>query len=69
MDHIVYELECDACDTEYEISIAESIDDSSIKPIYCPFCGTDIDLTDMEEDASEDVDGMEEFEFDDDWKP
>jgi hypothetical protein len=70
MDHIVYELACDACDNEYEVSIAEKIDDTVAKPIYCPFCGTDVDLTDIEEeDYTDELDDIEEFNFDDEWKP
>ena len=65
MDTTIYELNCDACGNEYELSYIEE-DDS---PIYCPFCGTDIDLTEVEDESNEDSDGLkDEFNLDD-WKP
>lgn len=61
MDTTIYELNCDACGNEYELSYIEE-DDS---PIYCPFCGTDVDLTDVD-DESEENDFLDDFDFDKD---
>lgn len=63
MDTTIYELNCDACGNEYELSYIEE-DDS---PIYCPFCGTDVDLTDVEVEGESDInDLLDDFDFDKD---
>lgn len=60
MDTTIYELNCDACGNEYELSYIEE-DDS---PIYCPFCGTDVDLTEIEDESESDLtDLLDDFEF------
>ena len=40
-EEITYELECSECGAEYEIV---NINSDKNEPIYCPFCGADIDL-------------------------
>ena len=63
METTIYELNCDACGNEYELSYIEE-DDS---PIYCPFCGTDVDLTDIEVEGESDInDSLDDFDFDKD---
>jgi DNA-directed RNA polymerase subunit RPC12/RpoP len=66
-EKIVYELECDSCGNDFELSYIE--ENNSDEPIYCPFCGSDIDLEDIEEVNDESFldDGieMEELNFDD----
>lgn len=63
METTIYELNCDACGNEYELSYIEE-DDS---PIYCPFCGTDVDLTDIEVEGESDTDdSLDDFDFDKD---
>lgn len=52
MAETIYELNCDQCGSEWELSYIET--DDSEQPIYCPFCGCDIDLTDVEEESFED---------------
>ena len=44
-EEITYELECTECGAEYEIV---GINTSKNEPIYCPYCGADIDLDDLE---------------------
>jgi hypothetical protein len=57
MPESIYELNCDHCGSEWELSYIE--DDDSEQPIYCPFCGCDIDLTDVEDESFE-----EDLDFD-----
>lgn len=64
-DHIIYELVCDSCDAEYEVSL-DSNDDAN-RPSYCPFCGTDIDLSDIEEEQFDFMDGDDLVNLDE-WK-
>ena len=52
-EEITYELECSECGAEYEIA---GINTSKNEPIYCPYCGADIDLADIEEDETEELD-------------
>jgi transcription initiation factor IIE alpha subunit len=60
---ILYELNCDNCGAEYELLIQE---DKNDKPQYCPFCGSEVDLSDVDEEFEEDDDFMDELDFDDD---
>tara|TARA_X000001316_G_scaffold3422_1_gene688 strand:- start:306 stop:518 length:213 start_codon:yes stop_codon:yes gene_type:complete len=52
----IIEVTCDSCQSDYEIRYNEEKDG---EPIYCPFCGADIDY---EEDDNE----SEDFDEDDD---
>ena len=60
-DTITYELECSECGAEYE---NHDINTSKNEPIYCPYCGADIDLADIEEDEHDELDYDE-----DDYQP
>ena len=53
-EEATYELECSECGAEYEI---HDINTSKNEPIYCPYCGADIDL---EEEEEIDDDGLDE---------
>lgn len=60
-----YELICDECGTEYELTYIE-VDDSE-QPIYCPFCASDIDLTDVDEESFDEDDlDINELDFEND---
>ena len=52
-EEITYELECTECGAEYEIV---GINTSKNEPIYCPYCGADIDLDDLEEEEVDELD-------------
>lgn len=62
---ILYELNCDNCGAEYELLIQE---DKNEAPQFCPFCGSEVDLSDVDEETEfdEDDDFMDELDFDDD---
>jgi hypothetical protein len=51
MPSTIYELNCDHCNNEWELSYIE--EDDSDEPLYCPFCGCDVDLTDVEDESLE----------------
>ena len=57
-EEITYELECTECGAEYEVV---SINTSKNEPIYCPYCGEDIDLEDLEEEEE-----VDELDYDED---
>jgi hypothetical protein len=57
MSEIVFELVCDSCGADYTINYVDGITDYN-EPDYCPFCGRDVDLSDVEEDYES---GTEEF--------
>jgi peptide subunit release factor 1 (eRF1) len=59
MDTTIYELNCESCGNEYEISYIEEDD----RPIYCPFCGTDVDLSEVEDDGLSNDDWTDDFDF------
>lgn len=61
-EKVQYELECEECNTEYLLSYIE--EKNSDVPIYCPFCGCDIDLEDIEEVFDDDVE-IDELDFED----
>ena len=52
MPESIYELNCEHCGNEWELSYIE--EDDSDEPLYCPFCGCDVDLTDVEDESFED---------------
>jgi len=62
MAESIYELNCDHCGNEWELSYI--LEDDSDEPLYCPFCGCDIDLSDVEEESSDDLDfDIDELDF------
>jgi hypothetical protein len=61
MEESVYELNCEHCGNEWELSFLE--DDDSDEPLYCPFCGCDVDLSDIEDDSY--IDERSDFDVDD----
>jgi len=67
MSQIEFELTCDSCRAEYDINYLEGVLRRS-DPMYCPFCGSEIDLTEMEEgNASRDSDQIySEIDFEED---
>jgi hypothetical protein len=52
MPESIYELNCEHCGNEWELSYIE--EDDSDQPLYCPFCGCDVDLSDVEDESYED---------------
>ena len=66
MSEIVYELVCDSCGADYEINYIDGITNHT-EPMYCPFCGADVDLTDVEEDLDDEEydDLFDDLDFDD----
>lgn len=50
-DDIVYELICDSCGEEYTISVYDNGTEEI--PIFCPFCGQEIDMSDFDEDEDD----------------
>jgi rRNA maturation endonuclease Nob1 len=64
MPESIYELNCDACGSEYELTYIEHED--SEQPIYCPFCGSDIDLTDVEDESFDEDFDLDELDFEND---
>jgi len=52
MPESIYELNCEHCGNEWELSYI--LEDDSDEPLYCPFCGCDVDLTDVEDESFED---------------
>lgn len=68
MPKITYELDCDACGSEWSITEFADDDINPQMPIYCPFCGVDLDLSDIEEEDEREIDSdyyAEELDFDD----
>ena len=51
----IIEVACDSCQSEFEVRYTEQKDG---EPLYCPFCGADIDYEEDDED--------DEFDEDDD---
>lgn len=69
MDEITYELICDDCGSEYSIVQRVEIDSVDELPIYCPFCGAGVDVSELDEDGGEidkylDEDDLDELDFD-----
>lgn len=60
-DQILYEMTCDSCGTEYEIYVDS---EEKEEPIYCPFCGSDVDIEIDEDEDEEDYDEYDELDFD-----
>ena len=52
MPESIYELNCEHCGNEWELSYI--LEDDSDEPLYCPFCGCDVDLSDVEDESFED---------------
>jgi hypothetical protein len=49
-------IECSVCESEYKIVAVQPADDIR----YCPFCGTEIELEDTDEEEDEDLIDEEE---------
>lgn len=64
MTTVTYELNCSLCENEWEMSYI--LDDDSDKPMYCPFCGCDVDISDIEEEESEPDFDLDELDFEKD---
>ena len=52
----IIEVACDSCQSDFEIRYNEQKDG---EPVYCPFCGADIDYEDDDTES-------EDFDEDDD---
>lgn len=55
---LLYELNCEHCGAVYEVLCQEQSEGE--QPIYCPFCGGEISMDEIEEDFD-----SEEFDFED----
>jgi NAD-dependent SIR2 family protein deacetylase len=60
---LLYELSCEHCGAVYEVLCQEQSEGE--QPIYCPFCGGEISMDDIEEEFDEDEGGFD-FKIDDD---
>ena len=66
MSEIMYELVCDSCGADYQINYVDNESKEYVdEPMYCPFCGTDIDLTDVEEELDDEEEYIDELDFED----
>lgn len=45
---------CDSCGAEYTITYVE--EDIMEEPLYCPFCGSELDTYDIEEEFQGELD-------------
>lgn len=54
---LLYELNCEHCGAVYEVLCQEQGEGE--QPIYCPFCGGEISMDEIEEE----FDDEEEFDF------
>ena len=61
MPESIYELNCEHCGNEWELTYIEN--DDSEQPIYCPFCGCDVDLSDVEDESFGDDFDIDELDF------
>ena len=46
---VVTKLDCDSCESSFKITYKE--DEVSRNPIFCPFCSTEIDFDNQDEDS------------------
>lgn len=60
---LLYELNCEHCGAVYEVLCQEQTEGE--QPIYCPFCGGEISMDEIEEEFDEDEDGFD-FRIEDD---
>jgi transcription elongation factor Elf1 len=58
MAKVYFELDCDSCGSEWEIRGTDA--GMPNQPIHCPFCGTDLNLADLE--IEEEIDQLDWFE-------
>lgn len=66
LDDTILEISCPDCGSEYELSYNE---DEHEEPVYCPFCGTDLPdstVEDTTEGEAEEVDYIEDIDDEDD---
>lgn len=62
-EETVYELECDSCGVTYELIVEVS---EKNEPVYCAFCGADMDIEDIDDEYINDIDDeYDELDFDD----
>ena len=54
----VLEITCPDCASEYELAYDE---DETEEPVYCPFCGTDLPDSVVEESTTENEDDFSDY--------
>ncbi len=59
---ILYELNCEECGAEYEILFNE--DQAQDTPNFCPFCGSEVDMSDVDEEMEDDEWDLDDADFD-----
>jgi DNA-directed RNA polymerase subunit RPC12/RpoP len=66
MDEITYELICDDCSSEYTIVQRVETDSVDELPVYCPYCGAGVDVSELDEEIDKYLDGedLDELDFD-----
>lgn len=52
-------LSCEECSSEYQVILLND-DDITDPPLYCPYCGAEVDLNDVIQ-----FDDLDELDFDD----
>lgn len=57
---LLYELNCEHCGAVYEVLCQEQSEGE--QPIYCPFCGGEISMDDIEEEFDDELDDFEGWE-------
>jgi len=67
MQEITYELICDDCSSDY--TIINIVRDDAVEelPVYCPYCGSGVDVAHIEEDYDEMdelLDELDDLDFD-----
>lgn len=62
-EYTVLEITCPDCASEYELAYDE---DETEEPVYCPFCGTDLPDSVVEEGTTENEDDFSDYIEDED---
>ena len=63
LEDTILEITCPDCGSEYELSYNE---DEHEEPVYCPFCGTDLPDSVVEDGTEIDDEAIDYIEDDDD---
>ena len=59
-EDVVFELICEECGTEYTISsIGEYQEEFEEPPSYCPFCGSEIDISMLDDEEDDEYDELD----------
>jgi rRNA maturation endonuclease Nob1 len=65
MKETILEIECDDCGSKYQLIRVADDNDINDPPQYCPYCGSEMSISNVEDEEDGTFDELDELDFDD----